>query len=278
MKQTALTVASLVGLLLPQVVAAQGTLYVSNLRQTPTGSAAIASDSWVAQTFVTGTNSAGYLLNSVQLLMDTPSGTPSDFSVSIYSKTGDPHSFHLPGDLPQSRVGTLTGSAPATSGIFSYTAAGIALSPSTFYFLMATATTPAPTGSYTWSAASSFTQANGFTIDDSYFASTDGSGWTPHIRQNVYQFAIYATAVPAPTLLKISAIGNGNCQIIAPGNSPAGVPVYCVLESTTNLVSWTSLQTNIFPIYGGGTGVTNIVQMTNTPTFYRVRIHEGYPP
>jgi hypothetical protein len=210
--------------------------------------------------------------------MDAPSGAPSGFSVSIYSKTGDPHSFRIPGDLPQSSVSSLTGSAPAASGTFSYTASGTTLLPSTFYFLVATATTPAATGAYTWSAASSFTQANGFTIDDSYFASTNGSSWTPYIRQNVYQFAIYATAVPAPTLLTISTIGNGKCQIIAPGNSPAGVPVYCVLESTTNLVSWTSLQTNIFPIYGGGTSVTNIVQMTNTQTFYRVRTHEGYPP
>src|SRR5664280_720145 len=88
-------------------VQAQGTLYVSNLGQTPTGSAAIGSDAWVAQTVFTGTNPGGYMLNSVHLLMNAASGTPSGFAVSIYSKTGDPYRFNIPGDSPQSSLGSL---------------------------------------------------------------------------------------------------------------------------------------------------------------------------
>src|SRR6516162_4317431 len=85
MKKTSLTIGSSIALLLTQVAATQAAVYVSNLGQTPTGSGTIASDSWLAQTFVTGPNSSGYLLNSVQLLMDAPSGTPGGFSLSVYS-------------------------------------------------------------------------------------------------------------------------------------------------------------------------------------------------
>jgi hypothetical protein len=206
MKKTSLTIGSSIALLLTQVAATQAAVYVSNLGQTPTGSGTIASDSWLAQTFVTGPNSGGYLLNSVQLLMDAPSGTPGGFSLSVYSKTGDPHSFHLPGDSPQTSLGSLTGLAPDTSGTFSYTASGIILAPSTFYFLVATATTPSATGAFSWSAADSFTQANGFTIDDVYFGSPDGSSWTLYLRQNVYQFALDATPVPEPSSLALTAL------------------------------------------------------------------------
>ena len=68
-----------------QVMQAQGNLYLSNLGETSSGSAAVASDAWLAEVFKTGTNPSGYVLNSVQLFMDAASGSPSGFSVSIYS-------------------------------------------------------------------------------------------------------------------------------------------------------------------------------------------------
>ena len=79
---------------------AQGTLYFSSLGQTPTGSAAIGSDSWIAQGFGTGTNTGGYILNSVQLLMDGASGGPNGFAISIYTKSGN---------SPQNNLGNLVG-------------------------------------------------------------------------------------------------------------------------------------------------------------------------
>jgi hypothetical protein len=45
MKQTALTIGSILGLLLAPVVATQGTAYVSNLGQTPTGSGTLGNPS-----------------------------------------------------------------------------------------------------------------------------------------------------------------------------------------------------------------------------------------
>src|SRR5271155_4572171 len=102
-----------IGLLLPLVAEAQGSLYVSNLGQTPTGSAAIGSDSWIAQSIIAGTNADGYILNSIQLLMDPASGSPIGFNVSIYSS--------LSGE-PYDNIGNLVGSDPSAGGIFTYTA------------------------------------------------------------------------------------------------------------------------------------------------------------
>lgn len=142
---------SVIALLLPQITRAQGALYVSNLGQTPTGGAAIASNIWVAQTIVTGKSSGGYVLNSVQLLTDLAAGAPGGFEVSLYSRTGDPHSLQIPGDAPQRSLGNLNGSDPGAGGVFTYSASGIMLSPSTFYFVVVTAATPISEGGFFWS-------------------------------------------------------------------------------------------------------------------------------
>jgi len=215
MKGTILAVIPGICLLLPQATNAQGKLYISNLSQTPTGSGAIASDSWVAQTLVTGTNAGGYMLNAVQLLMGTPSGAPSGFTVSIYSKTGDPHSLRIPGDSPQSSLGSLTGLEPIASGIYTYTTPGILLSPGTFYFLVLTATTSTNTGSYLWSAAAGVLQTNRFTIDDSYFSSSNGAAWTWYPRQRTFQLGLYASATPPPNLV-INRDDSGNIRLVWP--------------------------------------------------------------
>ncbi len=97
---------------------AQGTLYVSNLSQTPTGSASIGNDARIAQSIVTGTNPGGYSLNSIQLLMDTASGSPNGFTVSIYSSLNG---------LPYQNLGNLVGSIPSSGGVFAYTASGLEL-------------------------------------------------------------------------------------------------------------------------------------------------------
>ena len=203
--------ATLMMSLLTSECAAQGLLYVSNLGQTSTGSAYIGRDSWIAQTLVTGTNPGGYSLNSVQLLMDASLRTPTGFAVSVYSKTGDPHSAQLPGDSPKSSLGSLSGPAPTGSGVFSYVASGIALSPSSVYFIVATASTPIADGAYAWRAVNGATYANGFSIEDYYFGSSNGSTWTWYPRQSVFQIAIYATPIPEPSasLLLMLGLGSG---------------------------------------------------------------------
>ena len=121
-----------IGLLTQQIIPAQGTLYVSNLGQTSTGSYAVGSDSWYAAVFVTGTNVGGYLLDSVQLAMTDAAGNPSSFAVMIYSEK-------LPAIaiLPGSSLGILDGSAnPSTTGIYTYTDdANITLVSDAYYYM-----------------------------------------------------------------------------------------------------------------------------------------------
>src|SRR6202044_1757535 len=76
------------GLFVPQTTRAQGTLtYLSNLGQPSVGSEDEASNSWFAADFSTGNNIGGYSLNFIQLGMTNASGTPSGFTVMIYSST-----------------------------------------------------------------------------------------------------------------------------------------------------------------------------------------------
>jgi hypothetical protein len=189
-----------IGLFAPPFVRAQGTLYVSNLGQTQTGSAPIASDAWIAQLIVTGTNSGGYVLNSVQLLMDPGSGAPGGFTVSIYS--------NLSG-VPNNSLGNFVGTDPAAGGVLTYAASGLALSPHTPYFIVLTASTPEAQGAYDWSATS-FTETTGnelWTIVDTYSSSSDGTSWTAHVRNNVFQMALYATPTPEPGVVGLVAFG-----------------------------------------------------------------------
>ena len=181
---------------------ALGTLQVSSLGQTPVASAAIGSDSWIAQSFSVGSvNPAVYTLNAVQLLMNPASGNPARFSVSIYD---NPSSSFIPLNL----LGTLTGPNPSTGGVFTYTSSGITLTTGTPYFVVVTALTPIAQGSYNWSAyQGSPTTSGTWTIDDFYASSSNGSTWTSTSRQDIFQMALYTTPTPEPGTLALAGIG-----------------------------------------------------------------------
>ena len=194
----------------PLLSHAQNIIYVTNLGDAPGGSTAIGNNSWIAQeftwegTFVNGTETTPNLtLNSVQLLMDSASGNPSGFTVSIYSS----HDNLLLGDS----LGTLSGSSnPSSAGIYTYTTPGITLSPATSYFVAVTAATPTSQGAYNWSfvAAPGDEIANSnLVINDIYYGSSDGSSWTEHLRQEVFQMAIYGTPIPEPQSAALLGLG-----------------------------------------------------------------------
>jgi hypothetical protein len=198
LQQLILITISGIGLFLPIMAQAQGTLYFSSLGQTPTGSAAIGSDSWIAQGFGTGTNTGGYILNSVQLLMDGASGGPNGFAISIYTKSGN---------SPQNNLGNLVGSDPLTGGVYSYTASGITLSPSTAYYILVTSATPVAQGSYNWSSANVLAPLNNGWAGGLYDYSTDGATWN-YFRDQFFQFAIYATPIPEPATCALFGLGS----------------------------------------------------------------------
>lgn len=193
-----------VELLLAPPAPAQGTIYVSSLGQTPVGTGEVGGDSWFAQPFFTGTNSAGYALNSVQLLMAAAQGSPNGFSVSVYSSPGN--------GAPGVDLESLSGADPAAGGVLSYSASGLMLSPMTSYCIVVTAATTIAQGAYQWSAADSFGRiitapGDPWIIPDGYYSSADGSSWTSQVRGNIFQLAIDGAPVPEPGFSSLIALG-----------------------------------------------------------------------
>ena len=198
----------MLAVLSPQIAQAQGTLYVSNLGQTCTGSSPVGNDSWLAADFVTGTNAGGYLLNSVQLALTNASGTPSGFTAMIYSYNPLLYGAAV---LPGSSLGTLNGSLdPVAGGIYTYSPAStLTLSPGTVYFIVLTAGTGVASGAYEWSVTSTQTPtlSGGWHGDDTFLSSSGGLNWGP-VANAFPQFAIYATpAVPEPSTLGLFVLG-----------------------------------------------------------------------
>jgi hypothetical protein len=192
----------LVTVLTSQIIQAQGTTYLSNLSQPSAGSLSVGSDSWLAFSFATGSNTSGYTLNSLQLGMADASGNPSGFMVMLYSAIGQ---FDR---LPQSSIGTPNGSLnPASSGIYTYEpASSMTLSPNTVYFIVLTSGTTVADGAYNWNYSGSLygpsggwrAPFGGFTDDN--FQSSDGLNWNVLALVGFPQFAINATPIPEPSV------------------------------------------------------------------------------
>jgi hypothetical protein len=203
----------LVGLLTPQLVQGQGTIYLSNLWQPFAGSEAVGSDSWLAIYFATGNppfGITGYNFNSIQLEMTAASGNPDGFTVAIYPVYGYPGS---PPNLGSS-LGTLNGSSnPSTAEIYSYTpTSNLTLLPDAGYFIVVTAGTAITDGSYELSESITYaTSSDNWTGGPSLYSDSDGMSWTaaPNSAYLYYQFAISATPIPEPSPSLLLLLGSG---------------------------------------------------------------------
>jgi PEP-CTERM motif len=204
MKKLSALALFVLGLSMSPKALALGTLQVSNLGQTPTTGAAIGGDSWIAQGFfVLTTDPTVYQLNAVQLLMNPASGNPSGFTVSIYDNP------NLSSLTPLNFLGSLTGPNPSAGGTFTYTTPGITIAAGSAYFVVVAAATPVAQGSYNWSAYQNAgdTISGTWVISDIYASSSNGSAWTGHSRQDIFQMALYTTPTPEPGTLVLAGIG-----------------------------------------------------------------------
>lgn len=182
-------------------VQAQGTLYLSSLGGSTTGSNPIGNNSWWAQGFFTGTNSSGYTLNSVELLMAAATGNPNNLSVSLYGLDFN--------SGPVNSIATLDGNLdPASAGTYAYTGSGVTLLPNTIYAVVLTAETPLTTGAFRWSTTDQegLQWSDGWAFSALHYNSNDGMNWN-YGRFTFFQMAIYATAVPEPAAGVLFGLG-----------------------------------------------------------------------
>jgi hypothetical protein len=182
-------------------------VYLSNLGETPSTvipSSISGQNLWLAQTFHTGAAAGGYSLDSVQLSLNVTGSPSGNFSVYVYGST-------LNGGSPTTPLSTLTGPNPTTSGTYTFNASGFSLSPSTFYWVVATTTANPAANPYSWNVASDYNYAtsDNWSIPQTpQYLSLDGSTW-PHnfLIVNPFQFAVNATAVPEPGVLSLAGFG-----------------------------------------------------------------------
>ena len=177
---------------------AQGTVYLSNLDAPSTGSYSVASDSWLAIGFVTGSNPAGYLLNSVELAILDATGSPSSFALSVH--------FQSPfGGIPGFSLSPLIGSTdPQSAGTYIFPAPpNVTLLPDNRYFIVLSAENALADGAYQWSTTttSSTIPGNGWSGGGVWVS----SGFWQSL-PNYTQFALNATAIPEPSALSLLAI------------------------------------------------------------------------
>jgi hypothetical protein len=206
MKTIPFNIVAIVALILMPAHAAiaQGSVtYLSSLNLPSGGFLSVASDRWVAQGFNTGTNSPGYQLDSIELLMGGAAGNPGDFAVSVYSRS----EF-----FPNDRIAGLDGPTdPTTAGVFEYSGSMVTLSSATYYYIVVTAAEPMAIASYQWQHVAPATSyelevKDGWGLSPSA-SSSDGLTWNRVGNVNFFQFAIYATPIPEPSALALCGLG-----------------------------------------------------------------------
>jgi len=173
---------------------AQGTTFISNIGLPSTGSMAVGSNSWLGLRFFTGTNSGGYLFQSIQLSVSGATGNPHDFAVAVRD-----YENRLPGASLQ----PLTGPDPFGGGVFTYTSSGFNLSPSTAYFIVVSSSTSTAVGAFNVNVAanSDYVAPDGWQLGPYSVVSGNGSLWQPG--GSLFQLALDATSVPEPAPLTL---------------------------------------------------------------------------
>jgi hypothetical protein len=196
-------------LLAPQILQAQGTMYLSNLSDAPVGVLPIGSDSWLGLPFIVGRNPTGYTLNSFQFSMADASGVPDDLSVTLFQ--GRLNS----GVLSGTTIGSLEGSlSPVSGGIYSYTPSStITLTPGNLYAVILTAGTSISAGAFNMNNADAIdAESTGWVGSDfagvTIWTSSNGSLWGGNA-SDAPQYAVYATAVPEPSAWAVFLFGGG---------------------------------------------------------------------
>jgi hypothetical protein len=161
--------------------------------------------------FTTGSNPAGYGLNSVTMGFTSAVNEPAaTFRLDLFSEAGG---------VPDSAIVQLSGSNSPISGLFTYTGSTI-LGPNTEYFLVSSA--PQPLSSFQVFRHSSTsddgeTSPDGWTIGDSNFwcyTYLEVGPWTEASDGQQFRFSVDATPVPEPATLVLLGMGAIGCVML----------------------------------------------------------------
>jgi PEP-CTERM motif len=182
---------------------AEAVTYLSNTGVPNEGGYGIGT-SWLAQSFQTGTNSGGYSLNSITLVMGGTIGSPTGFALAVYSNSGG---------NPNAILEVLAGNndPQVYDGLYSYISPNLLLQPTSTYWLV----TSAITGYYVWSS----THLQNYASTDGWYIDTIGYSWAvydparrtwaanPASTYGTMKFVLDATPVPEPGSGALVALG-----------------------------------------------------------------------
>lgn len=177
-----------------------GQVTVSNLGETLLVAEEIAPNRWLAGSFTTDAYSSSYQLASVTVNLYDVSGTPTGFSLRLFSDNSG---------APGTSLETLSGNNnPTTTGNYSYTSSGTTLNSNSTYWIVASAATGAyDPGSdfYYWGASDTNNQTTTggptWLIGDVVSYSTNsGSSWVTSSSTYDLKFSVStAAAIPEPS-------------------------------------------------------------------------------
>jgi hypothetical protein len=158
--------------------------YLRNNPLSVGGTVHFGNDQWIAQSFRTGIAPEGYIFD---FLGPAPNGNPGSI-VTLYTDGGG---------IPGNDLGNYV---------------GLELSPSTTYWIVATAIFSQSTGYGYWQypTDSNYSSLDNWSIDltsATYALSSDGSSWLSFADHSPFKFGIAATAVPEPQFNALVAFG-----------------------------------------------------------------------
>ena len=203
-------------LLTTQFTTAQVTLYLSNLNQPVGGNNILGyGDAEIFVGILTGSNPAGYDLNSIQVLMANATGSPESGSFFAEFTTTNNNS-------PSGTPVPLTGSSnPTTSGTYTYTApANTLLAANTDYWLMLFGFGGNSGDGYQWSYTDTTTTTSigGWSLTGNV---STGGGIIPAM--GIPIFSLGATPVPEPHPLALSVLGGLGLLLFYRKSSVTGI-------------------------------------------------------
>jgi hypothetical protein len=192
-----------VALATANLAAQSPTLYLANIGSPGDGGWLI-SDFSYAQSFVTGPSPGGYTLNSVSLVMGGREVNAAGFTLSLFRDSAG---------TPSQTLDLLSGDSNPGRGLYTYTSHGLALAPSTTYWIVAGANSGA--AGYTWNMtwhSSTYAAVGGWSIDTADYCQAyrryDWTSWgLSTSAEGLMQFSVNATVVPEPASLTLLFLG-----------------------------------------------------------------------